>query len=218
MKLRPVTDNLSSDFSGYDLVMDSEAPEAPTEATPTLPGDLQLVMDLVNSLDVEPNTDEIAEVAGLRSWLLEREVLSPAEAERVDAADVARVGDFREAVRALLRANHGDPLDPRALAVLDAEARRPALGVHFTADGSARLVPAGEGADRLVARVLGAIAAADVEGNWRRLKVCAEDSCAWAYYDLSRNGSRAWCSMRVCGNRAKARRHRTRTRETPPSD
>ncbi|HEV7677688.1 MAG TPA: CGNR zinc finger domain-containing protein [Candidatus Dormibacteraeota bacterium] len=196
--------------------MDTGAPEATAQATPALPGDLGLVMEFVNSLDVEPNTDLLAGVAGLRSWLLERGVVTPAEARRLTAADAARVREFREAVRALLRANHGDPLDAGALAVLDTEARRPALRVHFTADGGARLVPAGEGADRLVARVLGAIAAADVEGTWRRLKVCAEDSCAWAYYDVSRNGSRAWCSMRVCGNRAKARRHRTRTRATSP--
>jgi predicted RNA-binding Zn ribbon-like protein len=44
------------------------------------------------------------------------------------------------------------------------------------------------------------------------LRVCASDTCAWLFLDTSRNGSRRWCSMRTCGNRAKARRHHARVR------
>ena len=44
------------------------------------------------------------------------------------------------------------------------------------------------------------------------LRVCASESCAWLFLDTSRNGSRRWCSMRTCGNRAKARRHHARVR------
>jgi predicted RNA-binding Zn ribbon-like protein len=44
------------------------------------------------------------------------------------------------------------------------------------------------------------------------LRVCAADACAWLFLDTSRNGSRRWCSMRTCGNRAKARRHHARLR------
>jgi predicted RNA-binding Zn ribbon-like protein len=39
----------------------------------------------------------------------------------------------------------------------------------------------------------------------RRIKVCP--NCDWLFLDKSRNGSRLWCDMTVCGNRAKARRH-----------
>ncbi|MBE7185636.1 MAG: CGNR zinc finger domain-containing protein [Methylobacterium mesophilicum] len=38
-----------------------------------------------------------------------------------------------------------------------------------------------------------------------RLRICAH--CAWLFLDRSRNGSRIWCDMAVCGNRAKAQRH-----------
>jgi predicted RNA-binding Zn ribbon-like protein len=38
-----------------------------------------------------------------------------------------------------------------------------------------------------------------------RVKICP--NCHWLYFDESRNRSRRWCDMRVCGNRAKARRH-----------
>lgn len=42
----------------------------------------------------------------------------------------------------------------------------------------------------------------------KRVGVCADDrGCGWLFYDTSRNGSRQWCSMRGCGNRAKAKRH-----------
>jgi len=41
----------------------------------------------------------------------------------------------------------------------------------------------------------------------KRLRECAGEGCAWMFLDTSRNQSRRWCSMRVCGNRAKARRH-----------
>ena len=38
-----------------------------------------------------------------------------------------------------------------------------------------------------------------------RLKICP--NCHWLFLDRSRNHSRAWCDMAVCGNRVKARRH-----------
>jgi predicted RNA-binding Zn ribbon-like protein len=46
------------------------------------------------------------------------------------------------------------------------------------------------------------------------LRLCASDACDWLFLDGSRNGSRRWCSMRTCGNRAKARRHYARLRTT----
>ena len=42
----------------------------------------------------------------------------------------------------------------------------------------------------------------------KRVGECADDrGCGWLFYDTSRNRTRQWCSMRGCGNRAKARRH-----------
>ncbi len=46
-----------------------------------------------------------------------------------------------------------------------------------------------------------------------RLKICP--NCEWLFLDRSRNRSRAWCDMAVCGNRAKASRHYRRNREEP---
>lgn len=46
-----------------------------------------------------------------------------------------------------------------------------------------------------------------------RLKICP--NCNWLFLDRSRNRSRAWCDMAVCGNRVKASRHYRRNREEP---
>ena len=43
-----------------------------------------------------------------------------------------------------------------------------------------------------------------------RLSACRDEHCRVAFYDKSRNRSRAWCSMEVCGNREKARSFRAR--------
>jgi predicted RNA-binding Zn ribbon-like protein len=46
-----------------------------------------------------------------------------------------------------------------------------------------------------------------------RVRQCADDrGCGFLFFDTSRNGSRRWCSMESCGNRAKARRHYQRTK------
>ena len=48
------------------------------------------------------------------------------------------------------------------------------------------------------------------QDDWKRLKGCRDENCRVAFYDKSRNRSRAWCSMEVCGNREKARSFRAR--------
>lgn len=43
------------------------------------------------------------------------------------------------------------------------------------------------------------------------VKMCEHETCAWLFVDETRNHSRRWCDMSVCGNRAKARRFRSRS-------
>lgn len=45
-----------------------------------------------------------------------------------------------------------------------------------------------------------------------RLRICASETCSARFFDRSPAGARRWCSMRTCGNEAKARRHRERRR------
>ncbi|MFF0199433.1 CGNR zinc finger domain-containing protein [Streptomyces sp. NPDC005017] len=46
-----------------------------------------------------------------------------------------------------------------------------------------------------------------------RIRSCAHEACVLHFFDTSRNGTRRWCSMAVCGNRAKASRHYARGKD-----
>ena len=57
-----------------------------------------------------------------------------------------------------------------------------------------------------------AAAALLTEGPIDRLRMCEATDCGWLFLDMSKNRSRRWCDMAVCGNRAKAARHYRRRR------
>ncbi|WP_197358055.1 CGNR zinc finger domain-containing protein, partial [Streptomyces clavuligerus] len=82
------------------------------------------------------------------------------------------------------------------------------LRLAVAADGTAALTAVTPGT--LLARVAEAIAAAAADGTWPRLKACEAETCRWAYYDRSPAARRRWCSMSVCGARAKMRTYRAR--------
>ena len=198
------------------MELDTEPPSSDTgEGRQPAPGELRLVQLLVNSAEPDIGRDDLPDAAALGRWLVEQGLLSSAEAGTVTEGDRSRLVTLREALRDLLGANAGEPLDPAASAVLDLETSRVPLQVRIDGEGCVALAPARGGIDGAVARLLAAIAAASIEGTWRRLKSCRDDTCRWAFYDSSRNASSAWCSMAVCGNRAKARRHRERRKGAP---
>src|SRR3954454_21076387 len=176
------------------------------------PGALNHIRRFVNTADLEEQTDAIAEPGSLRDWLADRELID-AGAE-LTAADVRAAQEVREALRKLLLANNGDPLDPAAVETLNAAAHRAELQLRFDAGGDAALTPVRTGIDGAIGRLLGIVYRAQADGTWSRLKACAlHDRCEWAFYDWSKNRSGTWCDMAVCGNRAKARAYRERHRD-----
>jgi|SRR5437899_271436 len=44
-----------------------------------------------------------------------------------------------------------------------------------------------------------------------RVRTCAADTCEWLFLDTTKNRTRRWCDMKVCGNREKVRRFRSRS-------
>ena len=48
-----------------------------------------------------------------------------------------------------------------------------------------------------------------------RVRQCGDAACGWLFVDNSKSRRRQWCSMKVCGNRAKARRHYEKTKVLP---
>ena len=183
------------------------------------PGELALVQAFINShydLELEHGADLLATPARLAAWMRRRELLGRSEADSLGVGDLRRAVAVREALRAIAMANGGaDPRMPRdAVAALDRAARGVAIGLRFTPDGPRFTAGSAAGLDRAIGAVLAITARAMVDGDWSRLKVCRGDHCGWAFYDHSRNQSGRWCSMAVCGGRAKARAHYRRRKGT----
>jgi predicted RNA-binding Zn ribbon-like protein len=51
--------------------------------------------------------------------------------------------------------------------------------------------------------------------NLTKLRKCAADNCDWLFLDMSKAGSRLWCDMTICGNRAKANRYYLKKKNSP---
>jgi predicted RNA-binding Zn ribbon-like protein len=172
------------------------------------PGDLELVRDFVNTLDVLPGTDEIEDPPGLAAWLVERRLVAtlPTPSEE----DLARARNLREVLRAFLLANAGFPLPEEAPEAFDAAVDSVRLRARADQSGRLELLPAdAEGLEHAIGRLVSIVFAAQQDGTWPRLKACAE--CHWALYDHTKNRSAAWCGSQ-CGARVRARRHRRRGR------
>jgi predicted RNA-binding Zn ribbon-like protein len=173
------------------------------------PHALNLVVDFVNTLDIEAGTDLLATPPGLSAWLTEAQLLAPngeqpGEAERLQAVRL------REALRALILANNGGAPDESAGRELERVARDGELGVHFADSGTVSLAPGIDGLAGALSRLLIPVAEAFGDGSWQRVKACRSPDCQWAFYDRSRNRSGVWCEMAICGNRTKVRAYRDR--------
>jgi predicted RNA-binding Zn ribbon-like protein len=170
----------------------------------------------VNSIDLErPETlDAFADLGGARVWLADAGV-DPVGLERAGLRDLR---DLREAFRSALLAHTGEGDAQATWRALVEQLGSIRLEVSFAADGQAELEPAdGAGAPALRGALAAAVYDALRDGTWQRLKVCRKHSCLYAFYDRTKNGCGAWCSMETCGNRAKAQRRRARERASAGS-
>ncbi|MEU7041507.1 CGNR zinc finger domain-containing protein [Streptomyces varsoviensis] len=161
------------------------------------PGGLALVQDLVNTLDVETGQDALTAAGGLARFGL-------AERERAGAQEL------REALRTVCLAHTGADLAPSGVADLDRLFAAGPLVLAVDGRGGAALRPASglTGLAALTARIAAAVATAAADGTWPRLKACEAHDCQWVFYDRSPAGRGRWCSMAVCGSRAKMRAYR----------
>jgi predicted RNA-binding Zn ribbon-like protein len=169
--------------------------------------DVELLVDFVNTRDVEEGTDALARPEDVRGWIEERGGDYVAEP---DSEDARRLRSLRESLRALMRANNGVEPGPGALAPLREAAERSRYRSSVSAAGTIALAPARSDLSGFEARLLLALERVQSQGAWPRLKACTGDGCQWAFYDSTRNRSRTWCSMEECGNREKTRRYRQR--------
>ena len=186
--------------------------------TEPAPGPLRLVQEFVNSAHVHPHLengeapDAFDSPGGLKAWLDERDLVEPSE--QVLAGDRHYAVETREALRAILLTNGGAPPDEGSVETVNRAATRAQLTLKFDVDGGSGLKPIARGVDGAIGAILAVAFAAMAEGSWTRLKVCPEETCGVAFFDQSKNRSRRWCSMEVCGNRTKVRSYRQRHLET----
>jgi predicted RNA-binding Zn ribbon-like protein len=178
--------------------------------TPREPASLAIVRRFVHTLDVEEGVDAVADPAGLRRWLGEAGLLRSRARLTLEGEDLRGALELREALRVLLLANNGVAGNvDTARRVLEQAAERAGLALRFPPEG-ARLRPTAASADGTLGRMVAAVGEAMLVGTWPRLKACRAGDCTWAFWDGTRNRSRTWCSMAVCGNRTKARTYRRR--------
>ncbi len=209
-------------MTGENLQRRSRTPRQPGGRRPA-PGVLEPVQAFINThYDLE--RDHGAELLGtpgaLGDWLARRGLLT--EPARLGDRDLQRALVAREGLRELARANtsSADVVVPApragpdaARAALNEAAAGAIVALRFTPEGPRYLTPADAGLDGALGALLAGAARAMVDGSWARLKICPGNDCGWAFYDHSRNQAGRWCSMSVCGGRAKARSHYHRHRD-----
>ncbi|XVQ07121.1 CGNR zinc finger domain-containing protein [Spirillospora sp. CA-255316] len=168
-----------------------------------------LSLDLLNTRwnDAGLSHDLLTSTGGLAVWLRSAGLDDRAEADR------ATLDALLETRRVLLSLVDGDP-PAEAADALNRVLAHGALRYRLGVDGPERRPETDD-----PAWLPAWLAAADylrlLGDNPGRVKACAHPGCVLYFHDTTKNGTRRWCSMAVCGNRAKAARHyeRAKTRD-----
>jgi predicted RNA-binding Zn ribbon-like protein len=195
---------------------------------PSQESDIERCLSFVNTRSgraTDNPTETLVSFDALLTWAREKGVLKAADAERMAARAKRR---REEAERVLAHACELRELLHDAFAATS-EGRPPAAATldELSAQLSAwyrhgRLVP-GEQAlqwayagsddlDRVLWEVARSASRLLTSPLLPRVRSCAANACGWWFLDDTKNASRRWCDMKVCGNREKLRRFRERQR------
>ena len=177
---------------------DVEAPSA----------DARLIVEFANTLDIDEGTDSLVTRVDVADFMRATGVLTRRAA--ATEQDVALARELRSGIRRALELNHDGSHDGEPSSELDRALARLPLRVRWNS-GSPALEPVEAGVRGALASIAAAVTAAHADGTWERLKICADDTCQWAYYDASKNRSKNWCGA-SCGNKAKTRSYRMRAK------
>jgi predicted RNA-binding Zn ribbon-like protein len=147
-----------------------------------------------------------------------RELARQAKGNAARAAlAVARIRALREAIyRVFSRLADGHAPHRTDLAAINRVLAQALGHLRVTTGTDRRFVLAWEkgstSLDKLVWPAARSVAEILTSEQVGRIKKCPSANCGWIFLDTTRSGTRRWCDMRVCGNRAKARRHYHRAR------
>lgn len=180
--------------------------------------------DFLNTIELESDAlvDQFKTFDDAAHWLIARGVCHSARGAAAlrpkgvgDDEALARVRSVRAALREVAHAvSDGRPPDQDSLAEVNrAIAARERIELVRAPDGvSVGHSHVGDSLDDALARLADPLVGEIRAGRSDRVRICANDTCRWVFYDESRAGRRRWCDMASCGNRAKAARHRARVK------
>jgi predicted RNA-binding Zn ribbon-like protein len=196
----------------------------------------ELCLDFANTVghrtDAGRRRDDLASCADLLEWsrqagtisrvdhsvLMRAADRSPVAARRTHARAVA----LREAIYAAMSAHcAGRSIPQSAIETISREAaiaasHRQIVAIPGSVGGFAWSWSAtNPGFDRLIWPVAWSAADLVTSARINQVRECALETCGWLFVDTSRNRTRRWCDMRVCGNRAKVRRFYQRRQSKP---
>ena len=190
-------------------------------------------LDFLNSIatPVDVPVDWLADGPGLLAWLQQARLVPLETLEGIRARALpgeldnvaAQARDLREWFRAFVRQRKG-----RSLSIADLPELMP-LNLLLERDTQfVRIAASVAGADSPLELLLqhrwhspesllqplgAALAALVVEEDFAQVKACEGPTCTLLFADHTRAHTRRWCSMEICGNRAKQAAHRHRLRE-----
>ena len=189
-----------------------------------------LGLDFLNSLatPVDTPVDWLDNGDGLLKWLAQAELV-PADAlddlkARARPGELDKVADqaraLREWFRGFVRKHMGRPLSPEALrelaplnTLLERDETFGRISRHRDGAGDRlelRMMRRWRSPESLLAPISEALAKFVCEEDFAGVKACEGATCTLMFADRTRRGARRWCSMAVCGNRAKQAAHRGR--------
>ncbi|WP_024804215.1 ABATE domain-containing protein [Nocardia sp. BMG51109] len=184
---------------------------------------VQTAVDLANTLKPIKGEDALETVEQLRDFLDEHFPAGPVEPpssaadrwagmrQRLTRADLAEVRALRETVRAVLEQASTDPVGAAALINdgLRHSRATPALRHDHDRWWTEVTSDTDHCSAHLAAATLSALASVIATLGPTRLGVCAGPNCRATFVDLSRNGSKQYCT-RTCAHRASVAAYRSR--------
>lgn len=187
-----------------------------------------LGLDFLNSVatPVDTPVDWIDDGEGLIDWILQARLVAAEELDALKAR--ARPAEFdkvahraralREWFRGFVLKHAGRPLTAQALQELG-----PLNGILERDEAFLQIVPPrGEGGlalqrirrwrspESLLQPIGEAMARFVCEEDFSDVKACEGHNCTMLFADHTRRRARRWCTMAICGNRAKQAAHRSR--------
>ena len=187
--------------------------------------DADRVLAFINTLSGRPTAapvERLDSYEALVDWARDQHLVSAAAADRLGAearrhphqatAVLERAKDFREALYALAAAIDGgrQPNADALKTIGECLAAAYANGRLVPHDGALQWVASAEDdLDRVLWEVARAAGRLVLSPRLARVRACAAADCGWWFVDDTKNRSRRWCDMRLCGNREKLRRFRS---------